>query len=106
MKLNTDGHPSNRQDESRAGHPSNREQDESRAGCDSPSTPRPCPVKSYNEWDLLEEVIVGRLEGATIPSNHPTVTCNIPGLAAKKAHAIVAGMRFPKIMTEPAQREL
>lgn len=25
------------------------------------------PVWSHNEWDLLEEVIVGRVEGATIP---------------------------------------
>src|SRR5215212_420513 len=64
-----------------------------------------CPVNSHNEWDPLEEVIVGRLDGATIPSNHPAVTCNIPGTAAL-AHAAVAGMRFPKIMTEPARREL
>jgi N-dimethylarginine dimethylaminohydrolase len=27
----------------------------------------PCPVSSHNEWDRLEEVIVGRLEGAAIP---------------------------------------
>ena len=26
-----------------------------------------CPVNSYNEWDLLEEVIVGRPNGARIP---------------------------------------
>src|SRR3982750_4137509 len=79
-------------------------------GRDGSQAPRPerraSPVMAWNEWDPLEEVIVGRLEGATIPSNHPAVTCNIPGLAAKKAHALVAGMRFPKIMTEPAQREL
>ena len=31
-----------------------------------PNTPL-CPVNSFNEWDPLEEVIVGRLEGATIP---------------------------------------
>ena len=24
-----------------------------------------CPVSSHNEWDPLEEVVVGRLEGAT-----------------------------------------
>ncbi|MEV7083664.1 amidinotransferase, partial [Streptomyces sp. NPDC093516] len=34
------------------------------------------PVNSHNEWDPLEEIIVGRLEGATIPSGHPVVTCN------------------------------
>lgn len=35
-----------------------------------PKTASPCPVSSHNEWDPLEEVVVGRLEGATIPSNH------------------------------------
>jgi glycine amidinotransferase len=63
------------------------------------------PVNSHNEWDPLEEVIVGRLEGATIPSDHPVVTCNIPGMAAR-AQSLVAGFRYPKIMIEPAQREL
>lgn len=29
--------------------------------------PEPCPVQAYNEWDPLEEVIVGRVEGATVP---------------------------------------
>ena len=33
------------------------------------------PVNSHNEWDPLEEMIVGRLEGAVIPSNHPVVAC-------------------------------
>jgi hypothetical protein len=28
-----------------------------------PETASPSPVCSYNEWDPLEEVIVGRLEG-------------------------------------------
>ena len=35
------------------------------------------PVCSYNEWDPLEEVIVGRAENATVPSFN----------AAIKAHA-------------------
>ncbi len=30
---------------------------------------RPCPVNSFNEWDPLEEVIVGRLEFATFKSS-------------------------------------
>lgn len=29
-----------------------------------------CVVNSHNEFDLLEEVIVGRVEGATIPEWH------------------------------------
>jgi glycine amidinotransferase len=37
-----------------------------------------CPVNSYNEWDPLEEVIVGRLEGIRIPPTHVTVTYTIP----------------------------
>jgi glycine amidinotransferase len=50
----------------------------------------------------MEEVIVGRLEGATSPSGHPVVTCNIPGMVAR-AQSLVAGWHFPKIMIEPAQ---
>ncbi|XP_030649995.1 glycine amidinotransferase, mitochondrial [Chanos chanos] len=30
-------------------------------------TPQECPVCSYNEWDPLEEVIVGRAENARVP---------------------------------------
>ncbi|MHC2593967.1 hypothetical protein ACVIG9_008023 [Bradyrhizobium ottawaense] len=55
------------------------------------------PVSSHDEWGMLEEVIVGRLEGAVIPSDHPVVTCNIPGMAAR-AQALFAGFRYPKIM--------
>ena len=33
-----------------------------------------CPVNSFNEWDPLEEVIVGRLEGAVLPGYHVSVT--------------------------------
>jgi len=32
------------------------------------------PVNSHNEWDPLEEIMVGRLEGSVIPSSHPVVT--------------------------------
>jgi glycine amidinotransferase len=64
------------------------------------------PVNSHNEWDPLEEIIVGRLEGATMPSNHPVVTCNIPNKAAACVQSLVAGLHYPRIMVEPAQREL
>ena len=63
------------------------------------------PVSSHNEWDPLEEVIVGRLEGSVIPSAHPVVTCNIPGAAAL-GQRLAAGIRYPRLMIEPAQREL
>ena len=63
------------------------------------------PVNSHNEWDPLEEIIVGRLEGSVIPSNDPVVTCNIPGMAAW-GQTIAAGFRYPQLMVAPAQREL
>src|SRR5215472_18654754 len=74
-------------------------------GSDVVPAGRVSPVSSYNEWDPLEEVIVGRLEGAVIPSDHPVVTCNIRGMAAR-AQSPLAGFRYPQIMIEPAQREL
>jgi hypothetical protein len=41
------------------------------------------PVCSYNEWDPLEEVIVGRVDGATIPASHIAVTFNLPQVGRK-----------------------
>ena len=63
------------------------------------------PVNSYNEWDPLEEVIVGRLEGATIPSGHISVLSNLPPLAAK-VFRLAGGFRYPNWMVRLAQREL
>ncbi len=64
-----------------------------------------CPVNSHNEWDPLEEVIVGRLEGAVIPPYHVTVTLNVPSFTGK-LHRLVAGWRYPKWMVKLAQQEL
>ncbi len=64
-----------------------------------------CPVNSYTEWDPLEEVIVGRLEHATIPSYHLTVSFNIPRSTAR-LYRFAGGLRYPKMLTGPAQREL
>ncbi len=64
-----------------------------------------CPVNSHNEWDPLEEIIVGSLEGATIPSNHVTVTFNVPPFTAR-LYRLVAGSRFPRWMIRLAQKEL
>ncbi|MGK5543732.1 amidinotransferase [Streptomyces sp. URMC 127] len=63
------------------------------------------PVSSHNEWDPLEEVIVGRLEGATIPSGHPVVGCNLPPWAAR-LQGLAAGRRYPRMLVERAQQEL
>lgn len=72
---------------------------------DPASHAMPGPVWSHNEWDPLEEVIVGRLEGATIPSAHVTVTFNLPPVAAK-LYRLAAGWKYPKWMRDLAQKEL
>jgi glycine amidinotransferase len=64
-----------------------------------------CPVSSHNEWDPLEEIIVGRLDEATIPSRHPVVSCNIPPWAAR-LQGMASGRAYPRRLIEPAQREL
>lgn len=38
----------------------------------------PCVVNSFNEWDTLEEVIVGRVDGACIPEWHATIQATMP----------------------------
>lgn len=64
-----------------------------------------CPVNSYNEWDPLEEVIVGSLDGATMPSGHLAVTFNVPRPAAFLL-GLFGGLPYPSFMLKPAQREL
>ncbi|MEU3879635.1 MULTISPECIES: amidinotransferase [Streptomyces] len=63
------------------------------------------PVGSHNEWDPLEEVLVGCLDGATTPSRHPVVSCNVPPWAAR-FQQLAAGLRYPQAMVGPAQEEL
>ncbi|GAB2831619.1 amidinotransferase [Streptomyces daliensis] len=81
--------------------------DPSVSGDDAAETfaPPASPVSSHNEWDPLEEIIVGRLEGATIPSDHPVVASNIPPWAAR-LQGLAAGHKYPRRLIEPAQREL
>ncbi len=71
----------------------------------SPTPPSSSPVSSYNEWDPLEEVIVGRLEGATIPEGHVAVRGTIPPALAAVMR-VVGGQRYPGFLVRPAQREL
>lgn len=63
------------------------------------------PVSSHTEWDPLEEIIVGRLEGATIPSDHAVVTCNVPTWAGR-LQGLAAGLRYPRMLVEQAQQEI
>jgi glycine amidinotransferase len=67
--------------------------------------PLASPVGSHNEWDPLEEIIVGRLDGATIPSSHPVVACNIPPWGAR-VQGLAAGLKYPRRLVEQAQHEL
>lgn len=62
-------------------------------------------MNSHTEWDPLEEVIVGRLEHATIPTSHVTVTSNV-ARALRPLFALVGGLRYPSAIRAPAQREL
>lgn len=63
------------------------------------------PVNSHNEWDPLEEVVVGRLDGATIPSDHPVVSCNVPRWTGR-LQGLAAGLKYPRMLIEPARHEL
>jgi glycine amidinotransferase len=74
-------------------------------GPDLMTDPRPSPVSSYTEWDPLEEVIVGCLDGATIPSNHITVTYNLPR-SVMALYRLAAGWRYPAWMRRLAEKEL
>lgn len=67
-----------------------------------------CPVNSHNEWDPLEEVIIGSLEGAMFPDwttiNSVTVS---PGEWSKIEEEIGGrGIPYPKEYVDAARKEL
>lgn len=64
-----------------------------------------CPVNSYNGWDPLEEVIVGRIDGSTVPPAHVSVTFNIPRKAALLLR-FFGGRRYPSFLMRRAQEQL
>ncbi len=70
------------------------------------SAPSNSPVCSHNEWDPLEEVIVGRLQGGAVPPAHTIEKARgLTGIAAA-AYKVLAGRRYPRILYNRAQREL
>lgn len=72
---------------------------------DSPITTE-CVVNSYNEWDPLEEVVVGSLEGASHPPRHIALLGGIP---EKLYNLLLIGGGYrisQKWGIEPAQKEL
>lgn len=62
-------------------------------------------VSSFNEWDPLEEVIVGRLDGAVIPPWHVTVKATMPSRYWDMFRTY-GGQLFPKELIDAGEREL
>src|SRR5205085_2984693 len=64
-----------------------------------------CPVNSYNEWDPLEEVIVGVVDGAAFPPYHIVLEPTMPHdqLATFRENA---GKPFPPEQIAMAKQEL
>ncbi len=68
----------------------------------------PLPVNSHNEWDPLEEVIVGRLDGAIFPSWNIIKDHTAPPGEWSRIAARVGGPghAYPQSMVDAAQRQL
>ena len=68
-------------------------------------TPPPCPVSAYNEWDPLEEVIVGRIDGYCVPPLNPEVKA-----VTSERHwpffKLNGGKEFPQEFFAKAKEEL
>jgi glycine amidinotransferase len=64
-----------------------------------------CPVNSHNEWDPLEEVIVGNVDGAAFPPWHISVQSVIP-TDQWETFRLNAGRSFPRERIDAARREL
>lgn len=63
------------------------------------------PVSSHNEWDPLEEVIVGRIDDAVVPEWHVTIESTMPE-SGWDFFRRNGGQRFPQDMIERAREEL
>lgn len=71
----------------------------------SPSAGTLPRVSSYNEWDPLEEVVVGVVEGARIPEWHVTLDCTMPESSRQFFRSRV-GQPFPEELERRAAAEL
>jgi len=63
------------------------------------------PVRSYNEWDPLEEVIVGVIDGAAVPPWHVSLEATMPPSAWEFYQRNGGGM-FPPDQVDAARDEL
>ncbi len=64
-----------------------------------------CPVNSHNEWDLLEEVIVGVVDGAAFPPWHIALEAPLPE-DQRDVFRANAGKPFPPEKVAAARKEL
>ena len=67
--------------------------------------PNPSPVCSYTEWDPLEEVIVGVVDGATFPPWHIALDAVLPD-DQRETFRKNAGKSFPSERIAAANKEL
>jgi len=66
-----------------------------------------CIVNSHNEWDPLEEIIVGRIENSVFPQRDIYLLGGIPKNLYDLLRFFGGRRRYPKkLFFEPAQREL
>lgn len=64
------------------------------------------PVCSYNEWDPLEEVIVGRLDGAVLPQYHIVERVRSVGPIGALLARVLSGRSYPGFILKRAMKEL
>lgn len=62
-------------------------------------------VNSHNEWDPLEEVIVGRLDNATMPGMHVSIKSVAPPEMLPYIR-LIGSRKYPKFLLKKAQYEL
>ncbi len=62
-------------------------------------------VNSYNEWDPLEEVIVGVIDGATVPQWHLALESTLPG-ESWDFYRKMGGRPFPPEAVDAARGQL
>jgi glycine amidinotransferase len=67
----------------------------------------PCVVNSHNEWDPLEEIVVGRIEKSIFPPRHLYMLGGVPKALYNWLFLVGGWRRWPKkVFIEPAQKEL
>lgn len=66
-----------------------------------------CVVNSYNEWDPLEEVIVGRIENSIFPQRHLYLLGGVPKRLYDTLRLVGGRSRWPRsLFVDPVQKEL